>query len=43
MCACLCMFVCALRLVITSGVMWCDIDPTWLVKRSFTASLWHLC
>ena len=33
-CVCVCVFVCLPpRLLITSGVMWCDIDPyDWLNK-----------
>ena len=27
MCVCVCVCVSAPRLLITSGVMWCDIDP----------------
>ena len=33
MCVCVCVCVSAPRLLITSGVMWCDIDPyDWLNK-----------
>ena len=35
-CVCLCVCVCVcppLRLLITAGVMWCDMDPIQLVKQ----------
>ena len=33
-CVCVCVYVCSLlRLLITSGVMWRDIDPIWLIKQ----------
>ena len=32
-CVCLCVCVSAPRLLITSGVMWCDMDPIRLVKQ----------
>ena len=33
-CVCVCVYVCvrAPRLLITSGMMWYDMDPIWLVK-----------
>ena len=35
---CVCVFVCPPpRLSITSGVMWCDIDPIRLVEANLTA------
>ena len=42
MCVCVCvhacMYVCAcvylpLKLLITNGVIWCDMNPTWFVKQ----------
>ena len=32
-CVCVYVYMCVCpRLLITSGMMWCDIDPIWLVK-----------
>ena len=34
LCKCMCACVClSLRLLITSGMMWSDMDPIWLVKQ----------
>ena len=36
MCLCVCVCVCSpLRLVITSGMMWCNIDAIWLVNKFY--------
>ena len=40
-----CVFVCVSpppRLLITSGVMWLDMDPMQSVKKSYTAVIWQL-
>ena len=34
-CLCACMCVCLpLKLLLTISVMWCDMDPIWLVKQA---------
>ena len=40
---CVCLHVCVstLRLLITSGLMWRDMDPIWLITRSTTV-IWQL-
>jgi len=43
-CACVCVCVCVCvclppRLLITSGMIWCDIEPLWLVKQVVGVSL----
>ena len=40
-----CVYVCipAPRLLITSGVTWCDMDPKWLAKRILQLlAIWEL-
>ena len=48
MCMCVCVCVSALRALINSGVIQCDIDRVWLVKQvlrlfpAFNCFIWHL-
>ena len=42
-CVCVCLCVCVPRLLITSGVMWRDMDPIQLVKQvTYIAVIWQL-
>ena len=48
MCVYLCVSVCPPPALITSGMIWCDIDHVWLVKQilrlfpAFNYFIWHL-
>ena len=41
-CVYACIRLSALRLLMTSEIIWHDMDPIWLVKPSSTTSLWQL-
>ena len=47
LCVCVCVCVCSpLKVLIASGMMWCDIDHVWLVKQvlqtAFSCFIWQL-